>query len=132
MVMPTRFLSYSLCVVCMPYVSVGLRSVGRLKDKMAEICVRAVLSVADLERKDVNLDLIKVCAHVHTHIHRRTHIHSVVTRSLGCRSQAACPCGSPVTMLQRGVECPLCVQYCVSCLFNTSPVIAVCALQSPG
>lgn len=27
---------------------------------MAEICVRAVLAVADLERKDVNLDLIKV------------------------------------------------------------------------
>jgi hypothetical protein len=27
---------------------------------MAEICVRAVLAVADLERRDVNLDLIKV------------------------------------------------------------------------
>lgn len=36
------------------------RRVGRLKDQMAEICVRAVLSVADLERRDVNLDLIKV------------------------------------------------------------------------
>lgn len=29
---------------------------------MAEICVKAVLSVADLARKDVNLDLIKVRA----------------------------------------------------------------------
>jgi hypothetical protein len=27
---------------------------------MAEICVKAVLSVADLPRRDVNLDLIKV------------------------------------------------------------------------
>jgi T-complex protein 1 subunit epsilon len=27
---------------------------------MAEICVKAVLAVADLPRKDVNLDLIKV------------------------------------------------------------------------
>jgi len=27
---------------------------------MAEICVKAVLSVADLARRDVNLDLIKV------------------------------------------------------------------------
>ena len=27
---------------------------------MAEICVKAVLAVADLERRDVNLDLIKV------------------------------------------------------------------------
>jgi len=34
--------------------------VGRCKRKMAEICVKAVLAVADLERKDVNLDLIKV------------------------------------------------------------------------
>jgi T-complex protein 1 subunit epsilon len=27
---------------------------------MAEICVKAVLAVADLPRRDVNLDLIKV------------------------------------------------------------------------
>jgi T-complex protein 1 subunit epsilon len=27
---------------------------------MAEMCVKAVLAVADLDRKDVNLDLIKV------------------------------------------------------------------------
>lgn len=36
-------------------------SVGRYKRQMAEICVKAVLAVADLERKDVNLELIKVC-----------------------------------------------------------------------
>ena len=35
------------------------RSVGRCKRKFAEMCVRAVLAVADLERRDVNLDLIK-------------------------------------------------------------------------
>uniref|UniRef100_A0A383W8E2 T-complex protein 1 subunit epsilon n=1 Tax=Tetradesmus obliquus TaxID=3088 RepID=A0A383W8E2_TETOB len=34
--------------------------VGRLKRQMAEICVKAVLAVADLPRRDVNLDLIKV------------------------------------------------------------------------
>ncbi|GMH45955.1 hypothetical protein BSKO_13919 [Bryopsis sp. KO-2023] len=34
--------------------------VGRCKRDMAEMCVKAVLGVADLERKDVNLDLIKV------------------------------------------------------------------------
>lgn len=34
--------------------------VGRLKRPMAEMCVKAVLTVADLERRDVNLDLIKV------------------------------------------------------------------------
>lgn len=36
------------------------RSVGRHKRPLAEMCVQAVLGVADLERKDVNLDLIKV------------------------------------------------------------------------
>jgi chaperonin GroEL (HSP60 family) len=34
--------------------------VGRHKRELAEMCVKAVLAVADLERKDVNLDLIKV------------------------------------------------------------------------
>jgi T-complex protein 1 subunit epsilon len=34
--------------------------VNRHKRKMAEIAVEAVLSVADLERKDVNFDLIKI------------------------------------------------------------------------
>ena len=37
-----------------------LRSVNRCKREMAEMCVSAVLAVADLERRDVNLDLIKV------------------------------------------------------------------------
>lgn len=35
-------------------------SVKRCGRKFAEIAVKAILSVADLERKDVNLDLIKV------------------------------------------------------------------------
>lgn len=35
-------------------------SVNRCKRSLAEIAVKAVMSVADLERKDVNLDLIKV------------------------------------------------------------------------
>jgi len=34
--------------------------VNRCKREMAEYCVKAVMAVADLERKDVNLDLIKV------------------------------------------------------------------------
>ena len=35
-------------------------SVGRCKRMFAEMCVKAVLAVADMEHKDVNLDLIKV------------------------------------------------------------------------
>lgn len=34
--------------------------VGRDKRRLAEVCVKAVLAVADIERKDVNLELIKV------------------------------------------------------------------------
>ena len=35
--------------------------VNMYKSKMARIAVDAVLAVADLERKDVNFDMIKVC-----------------------------------------------------------------------
>lgn len=34
--------------------------VSRMKGQLADICAKAVLAVADLERKDVNLDLIKL------------------------------------------------------------------------
>ncbi|MBA0642560.1 hypothetical protein Goklo_026923 [Gossypium klotzschianum] len=50
--------------VCLtPYLArilVNLDHVNRCKRHLAEISVKAVLSVADLERKDVNLDMIKV------------------------------------------------------------------------
>ena len=48
-----------LVEVCMTTLSSKI--VGRVKRDMAETCVRAVLGVADLERRDVNLELIKVC-----------------------------------------------------------------------
>jgi len=38
----------------------GSKVVNLHKRKLAELCVDAVLSVADLDRKDVNFDLIKV------------------------------------------------------------------------
>eukprot|EP01095_Lingulamoeba_sp_RSL-Kostka_P003278 TRINITY_DN14282_c0_g1_i1.p1 TRINITY_DN14282_c0_g1~~TRINITY_DN14282_c0_g1_i1.p1 ORF type:complete len:554 (+),score=240.08 TRINITY_DN14282_c0_g1_i1:56-1663(+) len=40
--------------------SLGSKIVSRCTKKLAEISVEAVLSVADMERKDVNLDLIKL------------------------------------------------------------------------
>jgi len=40
--------------------SLGSKIVNRYHRKMAEISVRAVMDVADLERKDVNLELIKL------------------------------------------------------------------------
>lgn len=54
----TREDNDSLIRTCMTTLSSKI--VGRLKRHMAEICVKAVLSVADLERRDVNLELIKV------------------------------------------------------------------------
>lgn len=40
--------------------SLGSKVVSQYKSKLAEIAVEAILSVADLERKDVNFDLIKI------------------------------------------------------------------------
>ncbi|GBG85959.1 hypothetical protein CBR_g40771 [Chara braunii] len=48
----------SLVQTCMTTLSSKI--VGRCKRKLAEIAVKAVLGVADLERRDVNLDLIKI------------------------------------------------------------------------
>ena len=41
-------------------VSLGSKVVSKDKKRLAEIAVKAVLDVADLERKDVNLELIKI------------------------------------------------------------------------
>lgn len=48
-----------LCAAAVPWPPPA-RSVGRHKRELAEMCVQAVLAVADLERRDVNLDLVKV------------------------------------------------------------------------
>jgi T-complex protein 1 subunit epsilon len=48
----------SLVKTCMTTLSSKI--VGRHKRELAEMCVQAVLAVADLERRDVNLDLIKL------------------------------------------------------------------------
>lgn len=40
--------------------ALGSKIVSSKQEELAEICVQAVLSVADMERKDVNFDLIKV------------------------------------------------------------------------
>ena len=42
--------------------SLGSKVVSKCQDKLADIAVKSVLSVCDLERKDVNFDLIKVVA----------------------------------------------------------------------
>lgn len=41
-------------------VSLGSKIVSKDQNKLAEIAVRSVLDVADLERRDVNLELIKI------------------------------------------------------------------------
>ena len=42
------------------FILIPVRSINRHQRRMAEIAVQAVLSVADLERKDVDFELIKV------------------------------------------------------------------------
>jgi len=41
-------------------IALGSKVVNKYKREMAKIAVQAVLSVADLDRADVNFDLIKV------------------------------------------------------------------------
>ena len=41
-------------------VSLGSKVVSKDQRRLAEIAVKAVLDIADLERKDVNLELIKI------------------------------------------------------------------------
>ncbi|KAL0385430.1 UNVERIFIED_CONTAM: T-complex protein 1 subunit epsilon [Sesamum radiatum] len=63
---PSFFLVFPLAVEGVAGNSAGylfwvlVACVNRCKRSLAEIAVKAVLAVADLERKDVNLDLIKV------------------------------------------------------------------------
>lgn len=52
--------------------------VTRCKQQMAEICVKAVLAVADLERGDVNLDLIKVDGKVGGHLEDTRLVNGIV------------------------------------------------------
>ena len=40
--------------------ALGSKVVSKQKRKLAEIAVKAVLGVADMERRDINLDLIKL------------------------------------------------------------------------
>ena len=42
--------------------ALGSKVVSKCKDHFADLAVRSVLHVADLDRKDVNFDLIKIIA----------------------------------------------------------------------
>lgn len=52
--------------------------VGRYKRQLAEMCVESVLTVADLERRDVNLDLIKLDGKVGGRLEDSKLVHGVV------------------------------------------------------
>lgn len=52
--------------------------VGRCKRMMAEMCVRAVLDVADMTRRDVNLDLIKLDGKVGGRLEDTTLVQGIV------------------------------------------------------
>eukprot|EP00002_Diphylleia_rotans_P005187 TRINITY_DN14309_c0_g1_i1.p1 TRINITY_DN14309_c0_g1~~TRINITY_DN14309_c0_g1_i1.p1 ORF type:complete len:539 (+),score=151.96 TRINITY_DN14309_c0_g1_i1:98-1714(+) len=65
-----------LVLSCMTTLSSKI--VNRLHRKFAEMSVQAVLSVADLERKDVNLDLIKVEGKVGGKLEDSELVHGIV------------------------------------------------------
>jgi T-complex protein 1 subunit epsilon len=58
--------------------SLGSKVVSQCQEHFAEIAVKAVLSVADLERKDVNFDLIKVVAKTGGQISDTTFVEGII------------------------------------------------------
>eukprot|EP01119_Soliformovum_irregulare_P005563 TRINITY_DN17304_c0_g1_i1.p1 TRINITY_DN17304_c0_g1~~TRINITY_DN17304_c0_g1_i1.p1 ORF type:complete len:557 (-),score=203.22 TRINITY_DN17304_c0_g1_i1:25-1476(-) len=58
--------------------SLGSKIVKRCKQKLAEIAVQAVLAVADKERRDVNLDLIKMEGKVGASLEDTQLIHGIM------------------------------------------------------
>merc|ERR1719198_2556185 len=58
--------------------TLGSKIVNRAHRQMAEIAVDAVLSVADIERKDVNLDLIKMDGKVGGRLEDTRLVHGIV------------------------------------------------------
>jgi len=58
--------------------ALGSKIVSGCKDKLAQVCVDAVLSVADLERRDVNFDLIKVEGKVGGKLEETTMIKGII------------------------------------------------------
>lgn len=59
-------------------IALGSKVVSKQKWKLAEIAVKAVLAVADIERKDVNLDLIKVVGKTGLSLDDTTFINGIV------------------------------------------------------
>ena len=58
--------------------ALGSKVVSKYQKKLAEICVKAVLSVADLERKDVNFELIKIQGKVGGSIEDTSFVNGIV------------------------------------------------------
>lgn len=58
--------------------ALGSKIVSKYKRRLAEISVKAVLSVADLERRDVNFDLIKITTKTGGSIEDTTFVNGVV------------------------------------------------------
>jgi T-complex protein 1 subunit epsilon len=59
-------------------IALGSKVVSKQNRKLAEIAVKAVLAVADMERKDVNLDLIKVVGKTGLSLDDTTFINGIV------------------------------------------------------
>jgi len=52
--------------------------INRSKKKLAEICVKAILAIADLRRRDVNLELIKIDGKIGGNLEKTTLINGII------------------------------------------------------
>jgi len=66
------------CLLATACTAVNSKVINRSKKRLAEICTKAVLAVSDLERRDVNLDLIKIDGKIGGSLENTTLINGIV------------------------------------------------------
>ncbi|CDI76192.1 TCP-1/cpn60 family chaperonin, putative [Eimeria praecox] len=113
--------------------ALGSKVVSSCKEKLADLCVQAVLAVADKERKDVNLDMIKLDGRAGGLLEQSTLVRGIVLHKDLSHSQMRCGNARAVTLVlyggtqmlvaeaERSVHDALCV---VSALVRDGRVVA--------
>ena len=66
------------CLISTAMTAMNSKVINRSKKRLSEICVKAILAVSDLERKDFNFDLIKIDGKIGGNLENSTLINGIV------------------------------------------------------
>lgn len=66
------------CLLFTAMTAMNSKVINRSKKRLAEICVKAILAVSDIERKDFNFDLIKIDGKIGGNLENTTLINGIV------------------------------------------------------